>query len=128
MNLRSRLPVLLDYMSSNGCEWVLKISPRSESNSYVEILVTREGTFWPIFICDQELPDDKRLNLDQRELTPVVEWGWPDVPVPENINWRGDALSISSAISGVMLQSLERVFNSDFDDVLKVALFNVRGA
>lgn len=125
--LRSRLPVLLDYMSSTGCEWIIKISPRDKTKSYIEVLVTREGSFWPIFIFDHELPDEKRLDLDQREFKPVLGWDWPDVPVPENMNWRGDAFSISSAISQTVLQSLERVFDSDRNDVLHLTLFQVRG-
>lgn len=47
-NLRSRLPVMLDYMSSNGCERILKISPHEEANSYVEVRITREGGFGPL--------------------------------------------------------------------------------
>jgi hypothetical protein len=126
-HVKTRLPVLLDYMSSNGCEWIFKLSPRDRSNSYVEVLVTCEGSFWPVFIFDHEMADEKRLNLDQRELTLVLGWEWPDVPVPENMNWRGDAFSISSAISCTVLQSLERVFDSDLGDVLDLTLFQVRG-
>jgi hypothetical protein len=125
-NLRSRLPVMLDYMSSNGCEWIVKISPQCKPGSYVEVLITREGNFWPVLIVDTDLADEKRLDMDQRELTPNFEWEWPSVPKPNSAISFDETLNFSGAISRTAVQSLRRVFDIEFDDALEVKLFNVR--
>ena len=125
-NLRSRLPVMLEYMSSNGCEWIVKISPQDKPNSYVEVLVTREGKFWPVFIFDTDSTDEKTLNMDKCELVPNLEWEWPSAWVQEDAHPCDEPFNISSAISGVVVHSLERVFHCILDDVFELMLFNVR--
>ncbi|MCU1363702.1 MAG: hypothetical protein JWM55_1530 [Acidimicrobiaceae bacterium] len=124
--LRDRLPVLLDYMSSNGCEWILKLSPHNGANSYVEVLITREGTFWPVFTFDLGISDHEILDLEPSELTPILGWDSPNASTLDQ-HYSGDgALNISSAISEIMFHSLAQVLGRDHTDACQVRLFSAR--
>jgi len=67
-NLQERFPFFLDYVSSTGAEYVVKVLTSLESNEYFEVLVTREGYLWPLcsFVRmknDKELPVVDQVNL-----------------------------------------------------------------
>jgi hypothetical protein len=113
-------------MSSNGCEWILKISPNDGTSSYVEVLITREGNFWPIFTFDLELADHEVLNLELSELTPILGWEWPDASTLDQHYSRDGTLNFSSAISETMFRSLTQVLGRNNIDAFEVTLFSVR--
>jgi hypothetical protein len=79
-----------------------------------------------ILIVDTDLADEERLDMDQRELTPNFEWKWPSLPTPNSAIALDETLSFSAAISLTAVQTLQRVFDLEFDDALQVKLFNVR--
>ncbi|MGC2486684.1 MAG: hypothetical protein WA359_10630 [Acidimicrobiales bacterium] len=125
-HLRERLPVLLEYMSSNGCEWILKISSNETPASYVEVLVTGEGGFWPVFTFDLDLADHRSLNLENSELTPILGWDWPNASALSDAYSCEVAGDLSFAISETVIHSLERVFEGDQANSFQVRLFSVR--
>ena len=124
-HLQARLPVLLEYMSSTGSEWILKISSHEMPASYVEVLITREGTFWPVFTFDAEFADQRTLNLETSELTPDLGWDWPSGSAL-NEAYSGEVMGdLSFAISETVIRSLERVFEGDQANSFQVRLFSV---
>lgn len=121
-DVRRSFPSVLEELKTSGRRWVVIVETLGEPMRYVQVLITGAGSMWAECVSNAFLTEDDRLDDAQCELLPALGWEWPGPPASPNWHFHDELMNTGSAIAGLLERTIERVFNINGDDRIRVVI------
>jgi hypothetical protein len=122
--LQEVLPKILEEFKADYRRWILIIEVPSSAPRYVQVLVHEDGGLFAECVSDEFLGEEDQLDERQRETLPLLGWGWPGPPSTPNWHFHDELLNTGTAVSGLLLRTLSRVFSCTPETQLEVRVFS----
>lgn len=121
--LQRSLASAINLLKSDEGRWVLSVEFSPPSGYFVQVLVQEDGDMWAECVSDDFLDDSFKMSEAQREALPSLGWMWPGPPSSPNWEVFDPLLSTGSAVAGLFVRTLQKVFHLRDDEVVRVSVY-----